>query len=92
MWALAGCQCLPEWNYTSTRGNLFHVSTGCANPDGDMATPWCFVDRSTCQHEPFESTVGVWDQCYSLGDTITIDTGAPLLHNFTEACAALLRQ
>ena len=86
--ARAGCQCLAQWNYTSSRGNLFHVRTGCANPDGDMAVPWCFVDRATCQHEPVTSTDGPWDQCYSLGDTITIDTGAPqLLQGSPGACA-----
>ena len=73
----AGCQCLREWNYTSSKGNTFHVSSGCANPDGDQPVPWCMVDPTTCAHEPIAAeTGGFWDQCYSAGDSITIDTGA----------------
>jgi hypothetical protein len=73
----AGCQCLREWNYTSSKGNLFHVSSGCANPDGDQPTAWCMVDPATCSHEPIASPGGgFWDQCYAAGDSVTIDTGA----------------
>lgn len=72
----AGCRCLKEWNYTSTKGGTFHITTGCSNPDGDQPVPWCMVDPTTCVHQPFVASTGSWDYCYNVGDTITIDTGA----------------
>lgn len=72
----AGCRCLNAWSYNSTKGNTFHITNGCSNPDGDQPVPWCMVDPSTCTHEPFTASTGSWDYCYNVGDTITIDTGA----------------
>lgn len=72
----AGCRCLAEWNYTSSKGNTFHITNGCTNPDADQPVPWCMVDPATCTHEPFAASTGAWDYCYNADDTITIDTGA----------------
>ena len=67
---------MKEWNYTSIKGNQFHISTGCANPDGDFAMPWCQVDASTCTHPPFAASSHLsWDYCYAADDQITVDTG-----------------
>lgn len=79
--ATAGCTCLPEWNYTSSLGNHFHITTGCANPDNDFPMPWCQVDPATCEHSPTASTGEIfWDYCYNQDDKITIDTGAACVH------------
>ena len=70
---------MKEWNYTSIKGNQFHISTGCANPDGDFAMPWCQVDASTCTHRPFAASNHLsWDFCYAADDRITVDTGGIL--------------
>ena len=79
--AVAGCTCLPEWNYTSSLGNHFHITTGCANPDKDFPTPWCQVNPATCEHPPTASSGGIfWGYCYNQDDKITIDTGAACVH------------
>ena len=79
--ATAGCTCLPEWNYTSSLGNHFHITTGCANSDNDFPMPWCQVDPATCEHSPIASTGEIfWDYCYNQDDKITINTGAACVH------------
>lgn len=42
----AGCQCLPTWSYTSSKGVSYTVSNGtCQNPGGEWNTFWCYVDQ-----------------------------------------------
>lgn len=42
----AGCQCLPVWSYTSSKGVTYTISNGtCQNPDGEWNTFWCYVDQ-----------------------------------------------
>ena len=42
----AGCQCLPVWSYTSSKGVTYTVSNGtCQNPGGEWNTFWCYVDQ-----------------------------------------------
>ncbi|KAK9821949.1 hypothetical protein WJX81_001503 [Elliptochloris bilobata] len=69
-----GCQCLEAWNYTSSKGNTFTVNGTCANPDGDWNTIYCYVNESTCAHNPISSNHGPWDACASANLTYTLDT------------------
>lgn len=40
------------------------------------AGPWCYVDKSTCKHQPIADTSGLYyDNCASVNSTHTEDTG-----------------
>ncbi|CAL8468908.1 g8449 [Coccomyxa elongata] len=75
--AHTGCECLPTWTYTSTKGQKYTINGTCANPDGDWNTDWCYVNPMTCQHRPFLSNNGqvssAWDSCMGPGMNTTID-------------------
>lgn len=43
--------------------------------------PWCYVDPTTCQNQPFVDSVGgSYDACAATNDTTTYDTGAWAVH------------
>ena len=40
-------------------------------------TNYCYVNESTCAHDPISSNHGPWDACASANLTYTLDTGGP---------------
>ena len=42
LWPGAGCDCKANWTYA---GETWH---GCANPDDDWPSPWCYINTKTC--------------------------------------------
>ncbi len=47
----AGCECLPQWTYTSSKGEKYTINGTCANPGNDWNTDWC-VGRPPCRQSP----------------------------------------
>lgn len=80
--ALAGCDCLPTWTYTSsTTGQTYNITNGtCQNPGGDWSTDWCYVNPLSCAHRPFlangPTVTQAWDTCTAPNLNKTIDSGA----------------
>ena len=40
---VAGCECLPQWTYTSSKGQKYTINGTCANPGNDWPTDWCAI-------------------------------------------------